>query len=112
MMWQMSNTFATRFGPAPFSELVAEMQYRHHADGELMYTSAAVFYGQTQAKQFSTFDDRDGYAGLPPSVPYMKGIFTNYTTAHRIYAERDMGSKSMTIGCGDHTFGVSFFYRL
>ncbi|KAJ7738873.1 hypothetical protein DFH07DRAFT_778935 [Mycena maculata] len=44
MMQQMANTFASRFGPAPFSELISEIQHRHHADSELMYLGAADFY--------------------------------------------------------------------
>jgi hypothetical protein len=108
MMWQMSNTFATRFGPAPFSALVSDIQHRFHADAELMYLAAANFYGQSGVAPFSVFDDAQGYAGLPPSVPYMKSLFTDYTTAHRIFIERDVASKSCTIGSGDHTFGVRF----
>ncbi|KAF7290788.1 hypothetical protein MIND_01319700 [Mycena indigotica] len=48
MMWQMRNTFATRFGPAPFSDLVSEIQTRYHAECELMYLDAAKFYHQKQ----------------------------------------------------------------
>jgi hypothetical protein len=37
MMWQMSNTFATRFGAAPFAELVSEIQHHFHAETELIW---------------------------------------------------------------------------
>ncbi|KAJ7823132.1 hypothetical protein B0H14DRAFT_3146115 [Mycena olivaceomarginata] len=37
MMWQMSNTFATRFGAAPFAELVSGIQHRFHAETELIW---------------------------------------------------------------------------
>ncbi|KAJ7938082.1 hypothetical protein B0H13DRAFT_2261376 [Mycena leptocephala] len=104
MMWQMSNTFATRFGPAPFSELVSEIQHRFHMGGELMYFGAANFYGQSTVKRFSAFNDREGYARSPPSVPYLKGLFTDYIKAHRIYIERDVATKPLTVGKGDHTF--------
>ncbi|KAJ7174947.1 hypothetical protein C8R43DRAFT_1118980 [Mycena crocata] len=104
MMWQMSNTFATRFGPAPFSELVSEIQHRFHADSELMYMAAANFYGQRDVAQFSAFDDPKGYAGSPPSVKYLKGLFTDYVTAHRIYIERDIASLPLGIAKADHTF--------
>lgn len=108
MMWQMSNTFATRFGPGPFSELVSEIQHRFHADGELMYLAAADFYGQSHVKPYSAFDDSKGYAGSLPSVPYTKSLFTDYTTAHRIYIERDIATLPCGIGGADHTFNVSF----
>ncbi|KAJ7673572.1 hypothetical protein B0H14DRAFT_3687689 [Mycena olivaceomarginata] len=97
MMWQMSNTFATRFGPAPFSELVSEIQHRFHADRELMYFAAAVFYA---------FDDPNGYAGSPPSVQYIKALFTDNLTAHRIYIERDIATLPLTVAKADHTFDV------
>lgn len=107
MMWQMSNTFATRFGPAPFSELVSEIQHRNHAERELMYLSAADFYGQSGVQPFSAFDDPKGYAGSPPSVPYLKALFTDYTIAHRIYVEREISTLPLTIAKADHTFDVS-----
>ncbi|KAJ7141481.1 hypothetical protein C8R44DRAFT_727065 [Mycena epipterygia] len=103
MMWQMSNTFATRFGPAPFSELVSEIQYRSHADRELIYFSAANFYGQNGVKLYSAFDDPTEYAGVPPSVQYLKALFTDYVTAHRIYIEWDIATLPLTIARADHT---------
>ncbi|KAJ7929791.1 hypothetical protein B0H13DRAFT_2537803 [Mycena leptocephala] len=104
MMRLMRNTFATRLGPAPFSELVSELQHLSHADGELMYTATANFYGQVGLQQYSAFDDRNGYAGSPPSVPYLKALFTDIISAHRIYIERDTASKPCDIGTSDHTF--------
>ncbi|KAJ7804450.1 hypothetical protein B0H14DRAFT_3883426 [Mycena olivaceomarginata] len=104
MMAQMSNTFAARFGPAPFSELVSEIQHRCHADRELMYLSATEFYGRTNMKSFSAFDDPQGYAGSPPSVPYLKGLFTDNVSAYRIFIERFIASLSLTVAAGDHTF--------
>ncbi|KAJ7151286.1 hypothetical protein C8R43DRAFT_951101 [Mycena crocata] len=106
MMWQMSNTFSTRFGPAPFAELVSEIQHRAHAESELAYVAAANFYRQSGLKQYSSFDDPRGYAGSPPSVPYLKALFTDYTTAHRIYIERDIATRPATVLKGDHTFDV------
>ena len=104
----MSNTFATRFGPAPFSELVSEIQHRFHADGELIYLAAADFYGQREVTPFSAFDDRNGYAGSPPSVKYLKAMFTDNLTAHRIFLERDISTLPLGIAKADHTFDVSF----
>lgn len=112
MMWQMCNTFATRFGPAPFSALVSEVQFRSHADLELMYTAAAHFYGQLNIQQFSAFADRNGYAGSPPSVPYLKALFTDIISALRIYIERDIASLPLTFAKGNHTFDVSFLLRI
>ncbi|KAJ6607621.1 hypothetical protein B0H10DRAFT_2227628 [Mycena sp. CBHHK59/15] len=104
MMRLMCNTFSTRMGPSPFSEMVSEIQYLSHADGELMYTATANFYGQTGLKQYSAFDDCYGYAGSPPSVPWLKGLFTDYMSAHRIYIERDIATKPATVVKADHTF--------
>ncbi|KAJ7787841.1 hypothetical protein B0H14DRAFT_2628984 [Mycena olivaceomarginata] len=79
MMRLMRNTFSTRMGPAP-----------------LMYTAAANFYGQVGLKQYSAFDDPNGYAGSPPSIPYLKGLFT----------DRDIATKPLTVAKADHTFDV------
>jgi hypothetical protein len=104
MMSQMSNTFAARFGAAPFSELVSEIQHRFHADKELMYLAAADFYGRSNVIPFSAFNDPQGYAGALPSVSYLKGLFTDTVTAYRIYIERYIASLPLTVASGDHTF--------
>ncbi|KAK7034886.1 hypothetical protein R3P38DRAFT_2518492, partial [Favolaschia claudopus] len=104
VMWQMLNTFSSRLGPAKFSGLVSEIQYRTHAETELMYISAANHYRQFGVKQFSAFDDPHGYAGSPPSTPYLKGLFTDYTNANRIYVDRYIASLPLTVASGDHTF--------
>ncbi|KAJ7872089.1 hypothetical protein B0H13DRAFT_2280300 [Mycena leptocephala] len=106
MMSQMSNTFAARFGAAPFSELVSEIQHRFHADKELMYLAAADFYGRSNVIPFSAFNDPQGYAGALPSVSYLKGLFTDTVTAYRIYIERYIASLPLTVASGDHTFQV------
>jgi hypothetical protein len=90
MMSMMSNTFATRLGPSPFSELVSELQYKHHTLLELMYTHAARHYrlhGSAQIPPFSPFADSMRYAGRPPSVQYLKSMFVDWTTAYRPYME-------------------------
>ncbi|KAJ7734018.1 hypothetical protein DFH07DRAFT_944774 [Mycena maculata] len=109
--FQMLNTFASRFGPAPFSELVSEIQHRSHADGELMYLAAAEFYGQHGVKSYSAFNDPMGYSGSPPSVKYLKALFTDYLTAHRIFIERDIGTLPAEIIKGDHTFDSLAFVK-
>ncbi|KAJ6557976.1 hypothetical protein B0H19DRAFT_1291330 [Mycena capillaripes] len=104
MMWQMLNTFATRLGPAPFSELVSEIQHKFHAESELMYVAAADFYRQSGVQQFSAFNDPRGYAGSPPSTPYTKAMFTDFMAAYRIYIERDIATGPLTVMKLDHTF--------
>lgn len=106
MMRQMSNTFSTRLGPAPFSELVSEIQHREHADRELMYLAAANSYGQPVTTPFSAFDDPNGYAGSPPSVKYLKAMFTDYISAVRIFIERDIATLPLDAAKADHTFDV------
>ncbi|KAK7008390.1 hypothetical protein R3P38DRAFT_3590324, partial [Favolaschia claudopus] len=100
----MRNSFSHRHGAAPFAEMVAEVQYLSQADNELMYTAAANSYGQTGLQQFSSFDDPKGYAGSPPSAPYLKGLFTDVVSAHRVFIERDTATKPLTIAKADHTF--------
>ncbi|KAJ6593172.1 hypothetical protein B0H19DRAFT_1055800 [Mycena capillaripes] len=104
MMWQICNTSVTRFGPAPFSGLVSEIQYRHHANMKLMYLAAADFYGQSGLPPFSPFEDPAGFAGSPPSVPCIRGMLTDYISTHCIYVERDTATKPLTIASQDHTF--------
>ncbi|KAJ7695629.1 hypothetical protein B0H17DRAFT_1198415 [Mycena rosella] len=84
--------------------MVSEVQHRYHADGEMMYLATVIYYGQRGCKQFSKFDDRQGYAGSLPSVGYLKGLFTDFVTAHHIYIERDISSLPLTIAKADHTF--------
>ncbi|KAJ7813617.1 hypothetical protein B0H14DRAFT_3149769 [Mycena olivaceomarginata] len=96
MMWQMSNTFATRFGPAPFSELVSEIST------------------DSMLTENSSFDDPNGYAGSPPSVQYIKALFTDDLTAHRIYIEQDIATLPLTFlkhmgGMkGEHVFTAAY----
>lgn len=107
----MCNTFATRFGPAPFSEMVSELQQKHHAELELMYTNAAHFYslrGPEQVPPFSAFDDVMGYAGSPPSVHYLKSMFVDKISAHRVFIERIQASLPAGVMKVDHTFDVRF----
>ncbi|KAJ7764812.1 hypothetical protein B0H16DRAFT_429521 [Mycena metata] len=104
MSREMSNMFAKRFGPAPFAKLVSEIQHRFHADIELMYLGAAKFWGQRGIKPCSPFDDPNGYAGAPPSIQYLKGMFTDKVKAHRVFIDRDTASKPMTFAKTDHTF--------
>jgi len=103
VMSQMRNTFSTRFGPSPFAEMIAELQRQHHAELELMYLDAARhygLYGSEQISQFSPFHDRKHYVGAPPSVQYLKAMFVDYITAHRVVMKVD------------HTFDVNWFYSL
>ncbi|KAF7291202.1 hypothetical protein MIND_01263600 [Mycena indigotica] len=104
LLWQMRNTFATRFGPAPFAELISEIQYRHHAECELMYVAAAHFYGIVNANRFSEFGNKLQYNASPPTVSYLKGVFTDYMTAHRVFIDRYVASLPLTIAKADHTF--------
>ncbi|KAK6992023.1 hypothetical protein R3P38DRAFT_2803407 [Favolaschia claudopus] len=84
--------------------MVSEIQHRHHADIELMYLAAVNSYGQRKCKPFSSFKNTRQYAGLPPSVPYLRALFTDYVSAHRLYFERDIASLPLTIAKADHTF--------
>jgi hypothetical protein len=109
IMSQMCNTFATRFGPSPFAEMVAELQRKHHAELELMYLDAARHYnlhGVAQVPPFSAFNDKLRYAGVPPSVQYLKAMFTDWVTAHRVFMERVQGSLPANVMKVDHTFDV------
>lgn len=107
MSREMSNMFAKHFGPAPFAKLVSEIQHRFHADIELMYLGAAKFWGQRGIKPCSPFDDPNGYAGAPPSIQYLKGMFTDKVKAHCVFIDRDTASKPRTFAKTDHTFDVS-----
>lgn len=109
MMSQLCNTFATRFGPSPFSEMMSELQRKHHAELELMYFDAARhynLYGSEQIPDFSSFQDPLRYAGSPPSVQYLKAMFTDWLTAHRIFIERAQACLPADVMKVDHTFDV------
>jgi hypothetical protein len=113
-MSQMCNTFATRFGPSPFAEMMSELQRKHHAELELMYLDAAHsynLYGSTQIPEFLSFDDPLRYAGISPSVQYLKTMFVDWLTAHRIFIERAQACLPADIMKLDHTFDVSPYYQ-
>jgi len=80
MVAEMANTYVTRLGPAPYSQLVSELQHYHHVELELMYLVAAEHFGLEglQVPPFSAFNDPLLYAGAPPSVQYCKSIFTDW----------------------------------
>ncbi|KAJ7199194.1 hypothetical protein GGX14DRAFT_401499 [Mycena pura] len=102
----MSCTFATRFGPAPCSELFTELQYKHHDQVELIYLDGARHY-QKNVAPFSAFADRLGWAGAPPSVQYLKAMFVDWASANRVYWERGIASLPGTVIKADHTFDVT-----
>lgn len=109
MMSQMCNTFATRFGPAPFAEMTSELQHHHHAELELMYYDAAHslgFHGSL-IPSFSSFGNPLRYAGSSPSVHYLKAMFVDWLMAHRIFIERAQASLPANVMKVDHTFDVS-----
>jgi hypothetical protein len=60
----VANTYATRLGPAPYSQLVSELQHRHHAELELIYLTAAECLG-LEGLQVPAFNDPLLYAGAP-----------------------------------------------
>ncbi|CAK5282204.1 unnamed protein product [Mycena citricolor] len=109
MMWMFNSCIVKRLGPSPFSDLASEIQHRLHARNELMYYSAAEhyeFYGTEQIPQFSKFSDPLGYAGSPPSVGYLRSMYTSYITAHRTYMDRAQAALPLDIAKADHTFDV------
>jgi hypothetical protein len=111
VMSQMCNTFATWFRPSPFSEMMAELQCKHHAELELMYLDAAHHYGlhgALQVPSFSTFSDKLRYAASPPSVQYLKAMFTDWVSAHRVFIEHAQACLPANIMKVDHTFDVCF----
>src|SRR4051812_40970964 len=63
-------------------------------------------------KSFSAFDNPGEYAGLTPFVPYLKGLFADFTGAHRIYIDREIGSLPCLAASLDHTFDVGSLYCL
>lgn len=106
----MCNTFATRFGPSPFAEMVSELQRKHHAELELMYLDAARHYnhyGSDEIPSFSSFSDALRYAGSPPSVNYLKSMFVDWASAYRIFMERAQACLPANVMKVDHTFDVS-----
>jgi hypothetical protein len=90
-----------------------ELQRQHHAELELMYLDAARhygLYGSEQISQFSPFHDRKHYAGAPPSVQYLKAMFVDYITAHRVFIDRAQACLPADVMKVDHTFDVNWSY--
>jgi hypothetical protein len=109
LMSLMCNTFATRFGPALFAEMMSEIQRKCHMELELMYYAAArstALYGRVQIPAFSAFDDPMGYAGITTSVRYIKAMFVDWVSAHRTFIERAQACLPADVMKVDHTFDV------
>lgn len=115
MMALMCTTFVTRFGPSPFAEMVSEHQRKHHAELELMYLDAAQHFGlhgPSQVPGFSAFNDPSHYGGAPPSVPYLKAMYTDWTAAYRVFLERAQACLPADVLKVDHTFAVCVLFFL
>ena|ERR1700761_5463463 len=102
----MGCTFATRFGPAPCSELFSELQRKHHDEVELMYLDGARYLQVKNALPFSAFSNRLGWAGSPPSTQYLKAMFVDSVQARRVYIERGFACLPARVIKADHTFDV------
>ena len=111
VMSQMCNTFATQFGPSPFSEVMAELQCKHHVELELMYLNAACHYGlhgALQVPSFSMFSDKLRYTASPLSVQYLKAIFMDWVSAHQVFIECAQACLLANVMKVDHTLDVCF----
>lgn len=64
-------------------------------------------FGSTQIPAFSSFNDALHYTGSPPSTQYLKAMFVDWLTAHRIYIERAQAYLPDDVMKVDHTFDVS-----
>jgi hypothetical protein len=92
--------------------MMAELQRQHHAELELMYLDAAChygLYGSEQVSQFSPFHDQKHYAGAPPSVQYLKAMFVDYISAHRVFIDCAQACLPADVMKVDHTFDVNLF---
>ena len=69
-------------------------------------------YGPEQVPQFSPFHDRKHYVGASPSVPYLKALFVDYITAHRVFIDRAQACLPADVMKVDHTFNVNWTYFL
>nr|GAT45620.1 predicted protein [Mycena chlorophos] len=102
----MGCTFATRFGPAPCSELFSELQHKHHSETELIYLDGARHFAAASVPQFSAFGDRQGWHGSPPSVHYLRAMFVDSIEAKRVLIERAQACLPGTVLKADHTFDL------
>lgn len=113
LMNVMKTTFSTRFGPRPFSELLAEMCYLEHASCELTYFTMYAHETLTRplppVNPFSAFGDKLRYAGTAPSSMYCKATFTDFMNGYGVLFDRVMASLPGTVLKSDHTFKVSNF---
>ncbi|KAJ7215023.1 hypothetical protein GGX14DRAFT_696572 [Mycena pura] len=100
----MGCTFATRFGPAPCSELFSELQRKHHDEVELMYLDGARHLQVDNVPPFSPFADKSGWAGAPPSTQYLKAMFVDSVQSRRVYLERGFACLPARVLKADHTF--------
>ncbi|KAF7371680.1 hypothetical protein MVEN_00024200 [Mycena venus] len=104
-MVEVVSLFTSRVGPGPYAELFSETQYHVHAERELMWLAAAEHNGFNNV-DFSSFDDPLKYGGVGLSVKYIRAIFVDWFSAHRISMDRAMASLPGTKLSGDHTFWV------
>lgn len=110
LMSVMQTSFATWFGPEPFTALLAEMRYLDHAHRELLYLAALVASPESaypvHHQPFSAFDDKECFAGTVLSKNYCKAVFAEWTWIHRPYFDQVMASLLGSVLKDDHTFWV------
>ena len=107
----MRSCFATRFGPEPFTKMVAEMQFLDHAHLELLYVSAlqsspTSHPSPSGPESFSHINDKLRYAAKTSSTQFYSAVFVDWMQAHRVFFDRVMACLTGKILRGDHTFKV------
>jgi hypothetical protein len=108
----MRGCFLQGVGPVPFSKMIQMNHIRHYEQHHLWYLETIyarsflplAFMGNFEP--FSTFNDRNGYAGYTPSPRYFRDFYVRYVNS---YAEEIDQYTAMLSGKYiqiDHSFKV------
>ena len=110
----LRDCFLHCMGPDPFANMIRTHHIRRYELLKLQYLE--LIYARLRSsgqlllanfQPFSSFDDRDGFAGFSPSANYFRTFYVKFITAHAPVMDQYMGMLPARVLEIDHSFKVS-----
>jgi hypothetical protein len=109
----LRESFRSGIGPDKFMQMIQSFHYRHYDQLHLQYLQMIKarkdgILGSFHCKSgpFSTFRDRDGYAGFIPSAPYFRMFYDKMVEADAPELVQLIATLSARVLAMDHSFKV------
>ena len=116
----LRSSFQRGLGPTPFSEMIRNFHIRYYELLQIQYLEMVKvrYYGSSSmflAKhvRFSSWNDKNGYAGYTPSGRYFRAFYDNFIEAHACEIDQYTAMLPARILAADHSFKVcvSFYFK-